>query len=148
MARESYTDKLRRPEWQRKRLEILQRDGFACTNCGDTNEELHVHHAYYSKGLEPWEYNGNHLRTLCKTCHGRIEKAREQLLTVAGDMCGGQWALAVRLVCYASSVEPEEAKRIADELDYVGHDEISAVLLALGMARKTGTKAVEWGAKP
>lgn len=65
----SYWDKLRDPRWQRKRLEIMERDGFACRCCGQDTETLNVHHGYYEKGLEPWEYENDTLWTLCEHCH-------------------------------------------------------------------------------
>jgi hypothetical protein len=63
----NYAEKLRDPRWQKKRLEILQRDEFKCTFCGDTETELHVHHKKYSG--DPWDVNESHLQTLCKHCH-------------------------------------------------------------------------------
>ncbi len=43
----SYKEQLTHPNWQRKRLEIFQRDNFACTICGNTEHQLQVHHLYY-----------------------------------------------------------------------------------------------------
>lgn len=65
----SYYLKLKDPRWQKKRLEILQRDEFQCTCCGDTETELHVHHCYYEFGKELWEYEDEFLITLCYECH-------------------------------------------------------------------------------
>lgn len=62
-----YQDKLRSPKWQKKRLEILQRDNFTCQLCGDEKTELHVHHIKYTG--EPCEAPDEDLQTLCKTCH-------------------------------------------------------------------------------
>lgn len=69
MANKSYSDKLKDPRWQKKRLEIFERDGFSCQHCSDTESTLHVHHMYYEKGKEPWEYDNNALLTLCESCH-------------------------------------------------------------------------------
>jgi len=66
----SYIDLLRDPRWQRKRLEILQRDGFTCQECGAIEKPLHVHHKVYQRGKKPWEYDGGSLTTLCEDCHG------------------------------------------------------------------------------
>jgi len=41
---DTYRRKLADPRWQKKRLEILERDGFECNSCGDSSTELHVHH--------------------------------------------------------------------------------------------------------
>ena len=62
-----YSEKLKSPKWQKKRLEILQRDNFTCICCGDTETELHVNHLKYSG--EPWEAKNENLETVCKVCH-------------------------------------------------------------------------------
>ncbi len=62
-----YSDKLRDPRWQKKRLEIFNRDNFSCTNCGDSTKELHIHHEKYIG--EPWEAPNELLKTLCDKCH-------------------------------------------------------------------------------
>jgi hypothetical protein len=69
MAKNSYSEKLKDPRWQKKRLEILSRDNFSCLICGDSESTLHVHHRYYINGREPWDYNDNLLATLCDSCH-------------------------------------------------------------------------------
>lgn len=68
-----YSDKLKDPRWQRKRLEILHRDEFACVQCGCTNKTLHVHHGVYQAGREPWEADDDTLWTLCEDCHDEAE---------------------------------------------------------------------------
>lgn len=65
----SYSLKLQDPRWQRKRLEILQRDNFQCKGCNSTDKALHVHHNYYEYGIEPWDYNDDCYDTLCYECH-------------------------------------------------------------------------------
>lgn len=58
------------PRWQKKRLEILSRDNFACTQCGTTEKTLHVHHTVYRNEAEgPWDYLDSSLITLCDDCH-------------------------------------------------------------------------------
>lgn len=69
-APQSYEDKLRHPKWQKKRLEIMSLRGWACEECGATEQELHVHHLVYSHGRNPWEYDTHELACLCATCHG------------------------------------------------------------------------------
>lgn len=66
-----YSEKLKSPKWQKKRLEILSRDNFTCLGCGDTETELHVHHVKYTK--EPYNAPNEDLQTLCKHCHVVIE---------------------------------------------------------------------------
>lgn len=65
----AYAEKLKDPRWQRKRLEIMQRDDFTCKKCGDNESMLVVHHRYYIGGREPWEYDSGILVTLCQNCH-------------------------------------------------------------------------------
>lgn len=64
-----YSKKLLDPRWQKKRLEILNRDEFACVRCGDSENTLHVHHRVYKLNADPWEYENNQLVTLCCSCH-------------------------------------------------------------------------------
>jgi 5-methylcytosine-specific restriction endonuclease McrA len=64
----NYSEKLLDPRWQKKRLEIMQRDGFACFWCGDTKTTLHVHHEMYL-GDDPWDTPDECLITLCSDCH-------------------------------------------------------------------------------
>jgi len=64
-----YQQKLLDPRWQKRRLQILERDEWHCQNCHDNTSTLHVHHRWYESGLEPWEYNDNALCTLCEFCH-------------------------------------------------------------------------------
>lgn len=79
----SYYLKLKDPRWQKKRLEILQRDEFCCNYCGDEESELHVHHHYYVYGKEIWDYEDDALSTLCSKCHNleteRIRITKENL---------------------------------------------------------------------
>lgn len=67
MANTAYSEKLRSPKWQKRRLEILSRDNFTCKLCGDEETELHIHHEKYVG--EPWEAPVEFLKTACKDCH-------------------------------------------------------------------------------
>ena len=73
MKKLTYSDKLKSPKWQKKRLEIMSRDKFTCKKCGDTESQLHVHHKEYIDGNDPWDYENNMLITLCEHCHKEIE---------------------------------------------------------------------------
>lgn len=72
----NYSEKLKDPRWQRKRLEVLERDQFTCSCCGDTEMELQVHHLSYKPKTEPWEYELENFQTLCKYCHLIAESLR------------------------------------------------------------------------
>lgn len=74
MAKTSYSDKLKDPRWQKRRLEILERDGWMCQSCQDNESMLVVHHRFYEKG-EPWEAKDCVLITLCQQCHEQEHEA-------------------------------------------------------------------------
>lgn len=65
----TYQYKLKDPRWQKKRLEILNRDNWSCIICGNDKATLHVHHTYYENNKEPWEYENKTLLTFCDSCH-------------------------------------------------------------------------------
>ena len=67
----------RDPRWQKKRLEVLERAEWHCENCGDSESELQVHHAYYTGSKKPWEYPINSLQALCVKCHKSAEELRQ-----------------------------------------------------------------------
>ena len=74
--RTPYQQKLLDPRWQKKRLAIFERDEWACAKCFDSTTTLHVHHRYYDKGKEPWDYPDEALVTLCERCHEEESKQR------------------------------------------------------------------------
>lgn len=79
----TYPEKLRDPRWQKKRLEIFQRDNWRCTKCGATERSLQIHHLFYLSDMEPWEYDQTSLVTLCDNCHAKEQtrpKYEEHLL--------------------------------------------------------------------
>lgn len=69
MKKPAYSEKLKDPRWQKKRLEILERDEWKCQCCKDDSTTLHVHHKWYENGRDPWDYPTDALVTLCETCH-------------------------------------------------------------------------------
>lgn len=76
----TYSEKLKDPRWQKKRLEIFQRDEFKCKFCGDAETELQVHHKEYINGRLPWEYDNEKLVTLCCHCHEIVEITKSQII--------------------------------------------------------------------
>jgi len=98
-----YFDQLKDPRWQKKRLQILERDNWTCVNCGGTESTLHVHHGCYIRDRPPWEHPDDTLWTLCEECHevadefrhdgrlmlGRIHpKAQGDLLCILNSLPG------------------------------------------------------------
>lgn len=73
-----YSELLRDPRWQRKRLEIMSRDNFCCVSCGRDDETLNVHHCLYQRGRMPWEYPNSSLITVCESCHKEEHKAKDK----------------------------------------------------------------------
>ena len=67
-----YKEQIKSPLWQKKRLEILSRDKFACVVCGSTDKQLHVHHKRYIAGRNYWDYPDELLVTLCEDCHRKF----------------------------------------------------------------------------
>ena len=70
----NYADQLKSPLWQKKRLEILERDKFTCQICLDTETQLHIHHQSYDNTYQTkaWEYPNHVYKTLCSDCHKAI----------------------------------------------------------------------------
>lgn len=90
--KQNYVAMLKDPRWQKKRLEIMQRDNFTCQHCGCTDKSLQVHHLWYSSLKKPWEYNDESLITLCEHCHeleteynGELYSSFCDLKTIAGQ---------------------------------------------------------------
>lgn len=117
----SYADRLVDPRWQRVRLEVFSRDGFACRCCGETQLELHAHHSYYVRGREPWDYPVASLVTYCKNCH-EAEHGRSfagdagvlHLLRRAGfPLVEDRLALASAFVSDTHPLTEKEARELA-----------------------------------
>lgn len=69
MTDKTYAEKLKDPRWQKKRLEIFERDYWQCMRCDCETKTLHAHHLLYIKDKEPWDYESNMIVTLCEDCH-------------------------------------------------------------------------------
>lgn len=136
----TYAEKLRHPKWQRKRLEVLEAAGFECQYCGDKDSTLHVHHGYYAKGREPWEYESDSLHVLCEKCHEESEWWRAKVYALIGRL----WAGDVRTlhgylqaaVCSQNSSDlpiPEDVQETYGIAAWAGADQrlVEFVLLRL-----------------
>jgi hypothetical protein len=75
----SYTDLLRDPRWQRRRLEVLEKASWTCSECAENLRTLHVHHLRYIKGNSPWDYDDVDLAVLCDKCHDRWHRTMKDL---------------------------------------------------------------------
>lgn len=65
----TYSEQLRHPNWQRKRLECLEYASWECQQCGEKEKQLQVHHRQYFKGRMAWEYETLELMVVCDDCH-------------------------------------------------------------------------------
>jgi hypothetical protein len=99
----NYSEKLRDPRWQKRRLEIMQRDKFTCQICLDDKSTLNVHHLWYRPGADPWDYENTALITLCENCH---QFESENRAKAEGDLLE---ALRVRGAFFESIVELSQA---------------------------------------
>lgn len=86
MANLSYGSQLRHPNWQRRRLEIMQRDEFRCQSCMSSELTLHVHHKRYVKGRMAWEYSDDELVTVCEFCHEDLHQLTEEFRELAARL--------------------------------------------------------------
>lgn len=74
----TYKEKLLDPRWQKKRLEVLESDYWSCRACESKTGTLHVHHLWYEKDCDPWDYPNECLITLCDKCHEKAPKINWQ----------------------------------------------------------------------
>lgn len=75
LNRQKYSDALQDPRWQKKRLEVFQRDNWSCQLCGNGLNDgvpLNIHHRIYHTGRKPWEYDDKELLTICEKCHTKL----------------------------------------------------------------------------
>ena len=73
-GKEWYAEQCRKPEWQKKRLEVLELAGWKCEMCWQTEKTLSVHHHYYKSGAKPWEYPNRAYMAVCESCHKLLHR--------------------------------------------------------------------------
>lgn len=64
-----YAELLKKLQWQKRRLQMLEKADWRCVECGAEDQQLHVHHKRYIAGAKPWEYGDEDLAVLCEQCH-------------------------------------------------------------------------------
>jgi hypothetical protein len=105
----TYSEQLRHPNWQRKRLEVLELHGFKCFCCGSKEKTLHVHHKKYIKGRMAWDYETDNFEALCEECHKEVHGAKERLDAVIASFPSDMYAvLADVLIGYGEEYVPPE----------------------------------------
>ena len=85
MADKNFLAKYKDVRWQKLRLQILERDQWKCVICGCEDSHLNVHHPVYHPNADgPWDYEIEHLITLCDECHeyehSVLQEARANVL--------------------------------------------------------------------
>ena len=77
-----WSSAFRDSRWQKKRLQVMERDKWTCRSCGERGEgiTLNVHHIFYEKGRAPWEYDDDMLVTWCEDCHTSRHKLQKCIL--------------------------------------------------------------------
>jgi len=98
----TYSQKLKDPRWQKKRLEILERDKWTCQICHQDDDTLHVHHVEYRK-CEPWETPNELLTSLCEICHDRVESYKKRCARL---LCDWQTSSAVEAAVDIAEMDP------------------------------------------
>ena len=104
----AYSDKFKDGRWQKKRLEIMERDKFTCRSCGakgDDGATLNVHHAWYEKGKSPWEYPQQALVTWCQDCHKHRHEVIRFIQQAIAHMTRAEFGGLCEL-CYANTPGP------------------------------------------
>lgn len=125
MAR-TYAQKLRDPRWQKRRLEVFERDRFECQSCYSSDKELQVHHLKYIQDADPWDYELSDLKTLCDECHGMISKCgrivAENVRKMDSEYARGMAVLSKLFADnYDISIVVAIAKMLADDEDAFRH---------------------------
>jgi len=102
-----YWKLLKDARWQRKRLEIMERDNFTCRSCGKSDKDegttLNVHHAYYIKGRKPWEYAPNLLTTICSECHELRHQWKREVDEAIARLSKSEFSGLTMFLCVANS---------------------------------------------
>ena len=93
----SYLEKLQDVRWQRKRLQLLEEADWKCRRirCASTNpdrDSLHVHHKFYMRNTDPWDYPDHAYVVLCVNCHTIIQRKMEIAHEVLARDDGLFWA--------------------------------------------------------
>lgn len=116
---------LKDPRWQKKRLDILNRDNFKCQCCGNGELTLHVHHTKYIKGNDPWDYKNNFLVTLCELCHDseHADSGEHYLISSfkeLGAISGDFLSVGVAIDLAISDFNAAQKRLTSDEFSAIG----------------------------
>lgn len=82
----TYAEQIKHPNWQKRRLEMLEYYGWACAHCDAKDKMLHVHHKQYFKGRMAWEYSNEELAVLCEDCHKDHHRVEERIKEILSNV--------------------------------------------------------------
>lgn len=108
--KKTYAEKLKDPRWQKKRLQILERDGWKCVVTGEKNQTLHVHHRRYHK--DPWDAPNEELETVCEWVHEAISNFDKGLRSYYKDA-----SISARDIMYSIVTAADTEARLAGHCD-------------------------------
>jgi hypothetical protein len=117
MAKPTYYELLKHPNWQRKRLEVMERAGFRCEECDGDGTTLNVHHSYYEKGCDPWDYPTESLHCLCEACHKEADEVRRSIQRQIGKLSLAGMRELFGYACGLSMIANQEVECVIDDAD-------------------------------
>lgn len=112
MSKEFF-EQYNRPEWQKKRLEAMQRAGFKCSMCGNDEDKLQVHHRKYISGRKVWEYDISELDVLCDSCHGYAHATKDLMDSVILGLNPDRLYDAAMLIVSLSDIDDKAVSDLA-----------------------------------
>jgi len=112
-----FFDQYKHPNWQKKRLEVLSERGYQCEECGDDENQLHVHHLIYEKGHKIWDYENYKFAVLCESCHLETHRLRDNMsVSIARIGLFNQYEFANLLDSISKLAKKNKTKFIIDAL--------------------------------
>lgn len=142
----TYSEKLKDPRWQQKRLEVMQSAGFKCQMCGDAESTLHIHHVNYRKGAKPWEYELHELKCFCEHCHEQVEINISLARTICcevehGNMFTFMWRIRM---AYARALAIGADDMILETLSLALRIETSSTIISDIQFALSWSEKVDW----
>lgn len=114
----TYQEQYKHPSWQKKRLEVLDEHNYTCQECGNKEEQLHVHHTNYRKGNKIWEYDSLELMCLCDNCHKKYHMVIDRIKRTTGTLC---FAELLRLAGYIDGLNGPPLSELSDHNYWLGY---------------------------
>lgn len=119
----TYAEKLKDKRWQKKRLELLAAANFSCQYAFhrgvqnmDDGTSLEIHHQYYQKGLEPWEYPDFAYLVCCHECHIAAQEDKIQIDRALAKS-GSETTHYLAEICKNANSDPDDCFNDIARLD-------------------------------